>query len=84
MPGNFHADINSDKIISFTSGIKYADKILELIQDNPKITATEISEVLSVPKRTLDRNISKLVERKIIERQGSTKSGNWIIIKIAK
>jgi ATP-dependent DNA helicase RecG len=62
------------------SNIKHADKILELIQANPKITIPEMAQNLSVTSRTIDRILSKLVEEKIIEREGSRKEGEWIIL----
>ena len=60
--------------------IKHADKILELIKGNPKITIPEIAIALSVTTRTIDRAISKLVEEKLIIRDGSKKDGKWLIV----
>ncbi|MDR0692526.1 MAG: putative DNA binding domain-containing protein [Prevotellaceae bacterium] len=60
--------------------IKHAAEILALIQDNPKVTAQEIAQTLNVTKRTVERVMSNLVDKKIIERQGSKKVGAWIIL----
>lgn len=65
---------------SDVSNINYANDILELIKQNPKITITQIAEHLSIPKRTIERIFSKLVEDKIIERKGSTNRGEWLIL----
>ncbi|KAA6340643.1 hypothetical protein EZS27_011499 [termite gut metagenome] len=59
--------------------VKHAGRILELIGENPKITIQEMAQNLSVAPRTIDRIISKLVEEKLIEREGSKKDGKWII-----
>jgi ATP-dependent DNA helicase RecG len=61
------------------AGIKHAEKILALIMENPKVTVMEMATYLKVPKRTVERTISKLVEIKIIERKGSKKLREWII-----
>jgi ATP-dependent DNA helicase RecG len=63
--------------------VKYGDEILMLIQENPKITMREISENLSVNKRTVERIMSKLVDEKHIEREGSKKNGKWVILKMS-
>jgi ATP-dependent DNA helicase RecG len=61
-------------------GIKHADKILELIHENPKITAVEIAQSLDLSLRTVKRTISLLLTNEIIERKGSKKIGEWIIL----
>ncbi len=52
-----------------------------LIHKNPNITAKEISEKLSVTKRTAENYLSKLKMAKHIVRLGSDKTGHWEIIK---
>jgi ATP-dependent DNA helicase RecG len=60
--------------------IKHAAEILALIRKNPKITAQEIAQNLAVTKRTAERIMANLITKKIIERQGSKKVGEWIIV----
>jgi ATP-dependent DNA helicase RecG len=62
------------------SNIKNADKVLELIQANPKITMPEMAENLSVTVRTVERIMSKLVEENIVRRDGAKKDGIWVIV----
>ncbi|GHT19935.1 ATP-dependent DNA helicase RecG [Bacteroidia bacterium] len=57
-----------------------ADKVLELIRVNSSITATEISQILTISPRTAKRVLSHLVSEKIIERKGSRKTGEWMIL----
>jgi ATP-dependent DNA helicase RecG len=66
--------------VGVTTSIKHADKILELMRENPKITIPELSQNLSIPLRTMARIISKLIDVKLIERGGSRKDGKWIIM----
>ena len=54
-------------------------RILDSIQKDPTVTRKIISENLGISLRTVDRAISELVANSIIERQGSKKSGIWII-----
>jgi ATP-dependent DNA helicase RecG len=56
------------------------EKVLLLIQENPKITASEMSVILSVTSRTVERILSKLINDKIVERMGATKKGEWVVI----
>jgi len=66
----------SDKI----KNIKYADKIIEMIENNPQVTAKEMSEEIGITNRTVERILSKLLDRHIIIRIGATKSGKWDIV----
>jgi ATP-dependent DNA helicase RecG len=65
------------------SDISNEDKIMALIRENPEFTVAEISQNLSIAKRTVERIMSKLVNEKLIEREGSKKKGRWIISDLA-
>lgn len=56
-----------------------ANKILELVVDNPKITMAEMAERLGVTKRTIEREVKQLREIGSIERIGSKRFGHWKI-----
>jgi ATP-dependent DNA helicase RecG len=62
------------------SDIKHADKILKLIGENPKITVRKMAKELSMSDRNMKRILIELVNAKIIDRNGSNKTGNWVII----
>jgi ATP-dependent DNA helicase RecG len=62
------------------SNIKHAENILKLIKENPTVTIKEMAQELSMSDRNMKRILSELVNAKIIERIGSRKTGNWIII----
>ena len=55
-------------------------KILDCIQEDSSISKKRISEETGISARTVDRVISELKRRQIIERQGSDKSGIWAIL----
>lgn len=56
-------------------------KVLELISDNPSITHLEMSQVLSINEKTAKRATQALRELGLIKREGSDKTGLWIISK---
>jgi ATP-dependent DNA helicase RecG len=55
--------------------------ILKYIEQNNSISAKEISMLLKVVDRTIEREIQKLRKMEIIERIGADKGGYWKIIK---
>ena len=60
------------------------NEIVQLIQNNPKITALEIAQHLNITSRQVERLISSMKKKKIINREGSRKSGEWKIITSTK
>ncbi len=57
------------------------DTVFDLIKQNNKITATEISERLKMSLSTAKRKIKELKEQGKIKRIGSDKTGYWKIIE---
>lgn len=55
-------------------------KILNLIREKPSITQAELKEKLHVSIVTVKRLMADLQKRGLIERQGSSRKGKWIII----
>ena len=55
------------------------EKILKLIADDANITVTEIANKLNVNEKTIKRDITALKGKNILEREGSKKSGAWVL-----
>jgi len=55
------------------------NSILNIIKENGNISAIEISKILNVTARTIERDLKELKEENKIEYVGSRKSGKWII-----
>lgn len=55
------------------------DTVFNLIKQNNKITAAQISEALNISLSTAKRKIKELREQQMIERIGSDKAGYWKI-----
>lgn len=52
-----------------------------LMKKNAKITVTEIIEKTNIPRRTINRIITRLKEKELIVREGFNKDGYWKILK---
>ncbi|MFH0906017.1 MAG: RNA-binding domain-containing protein [archaeon] len=58
---------------------KTREKIFNLINENPKITAKQLSVILNISSRAVEKNISELKIKNKIRRIGSKKNGTWKI-----
>ena len=56
-------------------------KMLNLIKENPRMSANEMSEVLSVTQRRIERDLAAMQKQGIIIREGNVKSGRWVILQ---
>lgn len=52
-------------------------KILDMIQENPKITQTAMAEKLDITPRAVKKNIKELVGNGLVERVGLASMGYW-------
>lgn len=79
-------DQTDNKNIGLNIGLNVAlnkteKKVIELLIENPSITSTELTEKIGVTKRTIERTFKSLKEKKMIERIGSKRDGNWIVVR---
>ena len=80
-------DIEKEFVARFGKefGIKFGinDKQLLLtLDENPSLTASDISERMGVSTRAIEKQIKKFKDLGVICRQGSRKNGLWIINEI--
>lgn len=54
--------------------------VYKIIEDNPSVTIANISTMLGVSERTVQRSIKELKDKGYIKREGST-CGKWVILK---
>ena len=57
-------------------------KILNLLSDNMRLSATKMAEQLRISSRSVEKNIRKLKEYGILIRHGSPKNGYWEVIEV--
>ena len=60
---------------------KTEKKVIETLIENPSVTSVELAEKVGVTKRTIERAFKSLQEKKMIERIGSKRDGNWIVVR---
>ena len=56
-------------------------KILNIIAGNDHVTAMQMSEMIGISQRQVERLLSSLTKKQIIERVGADKNGYWRIIE---
>jgi predicted HTH transcriptional regulator len=59
-------------------------RMVFLINENPTITIKELAEKLGISTTSIDKNLTKLKEKKIIKRVGGDFGGSWEIIQKLK
>ena len=59
-------------------------KVFESIQDNDKITRTQLSENLKVSMYAVKKAIAALERNNYISFEGNSKHGRWVILKQLK
>ena len=55
-------------------------KILNLIKDSPTITGKQMSEILSVSQRTIERDLAALQKIGVLKREGKDNDGLWVMV----
>ena len=60
---------------------KTEKKVIEILIENPSVTSVELAEKVGVTKRTIEREFKSLQEKKMIERIGSKRDENWIVVR---
>ena len=60
---------------------KTSEKILQAIRENEKVTISELSGLIGVTTRSIERNIKKLQEDGVLERVGPARGGYWELLQ---
>jgi len=60
---------------------KTSEKILIEICGNRNVTIAELSRIVGVTTRSVERNLKKLQESGRLERIGPDKGGHWVVRK---
>lgn len=84
---NYEDNIDVGTNVGINVGTKITRRmkdVLSLINKNPHITSIEMSKLLNVTDRTIERDIEKLKKEGIIYRYGSNKGGSWLFAKEKK
>ena len=65
----------------FGDNQKSSEIILELLKEDPKLSAKKLSEKIGITSRAVEKQLASLVEKGFIKREGSPKGGHWEILK---
>ena len=60
--------------------LKTTEIIIEMMTDNPFVTAEEIVGRTGLTRRGVEENIKKLKNNGIIKREGPDKGGKWVVV----
>lgn len=55
------------------------EKILKLMEENSRITVSEISQKMGIGATTITKRIRYLKDQGLVVRNGSKKSGQWVV-----
>ena len=64
-------------------GKKTADRLLELIRGNPKITFAGMVAAAGISRSAIQKHINRLKDAQRLRRVGPDKGGHWEVIKKA-
>ena len=63
------------------SGPETRNAILRLISENASFTSREMANKLGINRSDVSKHLKKMQDNDIIHREGSQKSGHWVIIR---
>lgn len=75
------------KNVGSMSEVQLSDKqkrICELIANDPSISAKQMSVVLRVTQRTVERDLSAMQKMGVLVREGNTSAGRWVLQEDSK
>lgn len=53
--------------------------ILDILSRHPSMTVASLAEALNLPKRRIERHIAQLKKQNRLHREGSARSGRWVV-----
>ena len=79
--GETDAEENSGGDVHTQKGVeKSVEKIIRAIKENPQITVKELTTLIGLSRRGVEKNIKNLKQKGIICRIGPDKGGHWEVI----
>lgn len=62
-------------------GPETREAILQLISENASITSREMANRLNINRGAISKHLKRMQDDNMIRREGSQKSGRWIVIQ---
>ena len=60
---------------------KTEKKVIEYLIEKPNVKSVELAEYIGVTKRTIERSLKTLQEKKMVERPGPRRERHWMVIR---
>lgn len=76
--GNVVSDVVSLSQVYLTERQKI---ICQMIEDNPSVSSKQMSQVLLVDSRTVQRDLAVMQKKGVLIREGNTSAGRWVFNK---
>lgn len=76
----FRANVTSD--VTSLRQVQLTDRqfvLCKMIEENPQVSVREMSLVMSLVERTIKRDLSAMQKMGILQREGNTSAGYWVI-----
>ena len=81
LPLSKTANVVKDVVKDFVKELTERQQIiLNLIKENPSLSANEMSQKTGMTSRTIQRDLALLHEKGILNREGGRKEGRWVVI----
>lgn len=74
-------DVINGAINVSINGVINGDNVLKLLKKENRLSVQQMAEKLGVSARQISRIIADLKERQLLTREGSNKSGRWVVVK---
>lgn len=71
--GDYYGDVSETKLS------ERQQKIVNLIKESPTVSGRQMSEILSVSQRTIERDLSAMQNIGILKHEGKDNNGVWVI-----
>ncbi len=62
-------------------GAERKNAIIEILAENPRMTQTTLMDILNLSRKQIQKEIKELQEQGVLVREGSNRSGKWIVKK---
>ena len=62
-------------------GDERKQEILDILAENPRITQTHLMEKLNLTRKQIQRDMKELQKEGLLVREGTNRSGRWIVKK---
>ena len=60
-------------------GAERKQAILAILAENPTITQTQIMEEMNLTRKQVQKNMKELQEEGVLVREGTNRSGRWVV-----